>query len=489
MRQLLSYFLFIYLATSAIAQDSKEMVAETINKDKIAGHIYFLADDLLQGRETGTTENKIAASYIANQLRAAGAKPIPQTETYYQQVPMELVYPPRGFSLNINGTEVKAKIAMESGKLDQTVEGVYLGYGTEDDFKGVNVNKKIVLLKGGSAEDQGVRSSYMSRSAKSERAKAAGALAVIELIKADEGSWGYLQDNFSAARTQLAGQIDKNSRGFSYVWVQDEYGALALDFEQGKTAIKLMCSGQRTEPLSSQNVVGYIEGTDPELKNEFIIYSAHYDHIGVDDTKEGDGIYNGARDNAVGVTTVLSMAEHLGKHPTKRSALFILFTAEEKGLLGSKYYVENPIFPLDQMVFCFNSDNGGYNDTSIATIVGLGRTSAENNIKMAANAYQLTAKDDPAPDQGLFDRSDNVNFAKAGIPAPTYSLGFNAFDAEIMKYYHQPGDHADNLDYDYLEQFFRSYVLSGVLIGNDPVTPTWNAGDKYEAAAKKLYKN
>ena len=377
---------------------------------------------------------------------------------------------------------------MEAGKLDQKTEGVFLGYGTEEDFKGKDLKKKIVLIKGGSPEDEGVRGAYMARSAKAKRAKEAGALAVIELIKADGGSWGYLQNNFGSARTQLASVDDNDGRGFSYLWVQDEYGTLGLEFEEGKRSIKMTCSGPRKEPMTSQNVVGYIPGTDPVLKDEFIIYSAHYDHVGVDETKEGDGIFNGARDNAVGVTTVMSMAEHLGKYPTKRSALFILFTAEEKGLLGSKYYVENPVFPLNHMVFCFNSDNGGYNDTTIATIVGLGRTSAENNIKIAANAFGLTAKDDPAPEQGLFDRSDNVNFAKAGIPAPTYSLGFTAFDAEIMKYYHQVGDHADSLDYDYLEQFFRSYVLSGVLIGNDPVTPTWNSGDKYEAAGKSLYK-
>ncbi|RZV58890.1 MAG: M28 family peptidase, partial [Flavobacteriaceae bacterium] len=172
-----------------------------------------------------------------------------------------------------------------------------------------------------------------------------------------------------------------------------------------------------------------------------------------------------------------------------RSALFILFTGEEKGLLGSNYYVENPVLPLNQMVYCFNSDNGGYNDTSLATIVGLTRTTAEKNITNAASKFGLTAIEDPAKEQGLFDRSDNVNFAKKGIPAPTFSLGFTAFNGDVTKYYHRPGDEANTLDYDYLLKFFRAYVLSGRNIANDMATPTWVSGDKYEAASKTLYKN
>jgi len=231
-----------------------------------------------------------------------------------------------------------------------------------------------------------------------------------------------------------------------------------------------------------------VEGTDPKLKDQFIIYSAHYDHVGIGKPNaENDSIYNGARDNAVGTVTVLSAAENIAKYPTKRSALFILFTGEEKGLLGSKYYVENPVLPLEKMVYCFNSDNGGYNDTSKATIIGLNRTSVGKHIVDAATEFNLTAIDDPAPEQGLFDRSDNVHFAAKGIPAPTYSMGFTAFDAEITKYYHQTADNPESLDYEYLEKFFKSYVLACRLIANDATTPFWTEGDKYYSAGEKLY--
>ena len=181
------------------------------------------------------------------------------------------------------------------------------------------------------------------------------------------------------------------------------------------------------------------------------------------------------------------MAENIGKHPTKRSAIFIFFTAEEKGLLGSRYYVEHPVLPLKEIVYGFNTDGGGYNNTELATIIGLSRTTAEKHIVNGAAAFGLKAIDDPAPEQGLFDRSDNVNFAKKGIPAPTYSTGFDAFDDEINKYYHQAGDEADSLDYEYLYKFFQGYAYSGRLIANDPVRPYWVKGDVYEAAGDALY--
>ncbi len=295
------------------------------------------------------------------------------------------------------------------------------------------------------------------------------------LFKTESDPWGFIQHHFSGDRLEvLTGEIDNESKegGFGYLWVHDEYGTLALDFSKDTTIpIELMMAGDSIVPVNSQNVIGVIEGTDPTLKNEYIIYSAHYDHVGIGKADEsGDDIYNGVRDNAVGTTTVLSMVENLAKYPTKRSALFILFTGEEKGLLGSKYYVENPVLPLDQMVYCFNSDNAGYNDTSLATIIGLDRTTASQNIKDAVSAFGLTAIDDSAPEQGLFDRSNNVNFAKKGIPSSTFSLGFSSFDGDVTKYYHQAGDEADNLDYDYLFKFFQAYVLSGRKIANDPVT-------------------
>jgi Zn-dependent M28 family amino/carboxypeptidase len=184
----------------------------------------------------------------------------------------------------------------------------------------------------------------------------------------------------------------------------------------------------------------------------------------------------------------MSAAENMGKYPTDRSALFVLFTGEEKGLLGSEWFVENAPVDLEKIVYCFNSDNGGYNDTSLATIIGLTRTTAQEDIKKAVSAFGLKAIEDPAPEQGLFDRSDNVRFAAKGIPAPTFSLGFTAFDEEIGKYYHQPSDDPASLDYDYLFKFFKAYVYAARMIGNATEVPFWVEGDKYYEAGVELYK-
>lgn len=488
--------LFLAIATLyfniSFSQTEKEKVIATVNKNTIEGHIYFLADDLLKGRETGTPENKIAASYLANTLRSYGVKPNPKTGDFYQEVLLEKVSPPKRVVLSVNGKEMKNKVVLKTSKMEYNGEAVFLGYGLEDDYKGQSVSGKIVLVRAGSTSTNDARAAFGLRGKKQELGENAGAVAVIELLQAQNDMWGFIDHNFNSDRLSVVEEVSEDVKNsMAYLWVQDADGSIANGLEsQTKLSSKLMMEGEDRKRIASQNVIGIVEGTDPTLKNEYIIYSAHYDHVGVGTPDEtGDTIYNGARDNAVGTTTVLSMAQNLAKYPTKRSALFILFTGEEKGLLGSKFYVDNPVLPLKQMVYCFNSDNGGYNDTSLATIIGLSRTTASNNIKSAVSQFGLKAIDDPAPEQGLFDRSDNVHFAAKGIPAPTFSLGFTAFNGDVTKYYHRPGDHADNMDYDYLEKFFRAYVLSGRNIANDPTTPFWTAGDKYEAVSKELYGN
>ncbi len=480
---------FLFIGTFLMAQTDKDMVMETVNKNTIEGHIYFLADDVLRGRETGTPEIKIAASYLANTFRRYGLKPNPLSGNYYQEVTLERTLPPKSSTLILGGQEINKTAALRAGNMDYDGEFVYAGYGLEENYEGLDVKGKVVLIKAGDATGGGAQRAFGLLSEKRDIAMEKGAAAVVEFLLAPDPLWGYIDNQFNSPGIALAADKESSNAQFTYMWVQDVDGSMS-----GKISSKPTHSGQMTlevpekETVISYNVIGMVPGTDPKLKDEFIIYSAHYDHVGVGAPDEnGDTIYNGARDNAVGTTTVLSMAENLAKYPTKRSALFILFTGEEKGLLGSKFYVDNPILPLKQMVYCFNSDNGGYNDTSLTTIVGLNRTTAAPHIVKASAEFGLTAIDDPAPEQGLFDRSDNVHFARKGIPAPTFSMGFSSFDGEVTRYYHRPGDEADTMDYDYLEKFIRAYVLSGRLIGNDPTTPVWTSGDKYEKAAKALY--
>jgi hypothetical protein len=473
------------------AQTEKEKVIETVSKSDIEGHIYFLADDVLKGRETGTPEFKIAASYLANSFRRYGVKPNPKTGTYYQDVKLKRVSPPKEASIEINSQVITDYVFIDAVAMTSDQDAIFLNYGLEEDYTGKDLKGKVIIVKAGSSETNDARAAFGLRRTKQKLAKENGVAAIIELLNADDNMWTFIDHNFNAPSLSVdLGEDESNSTETAYIWVLDKDGKMAEQFSSiTSISAKLSFGDNLEESVISQNIIGVVEGTDPKLKNEYIIYSAHYDHVGIGAPDEtGDVIYNGARDNAVGTTTVLSMAENLAKYPTKRSALFILFTGEEKGLLGSQYYVENPVLPLHQMVYCFNSDNAGYNDTSLISVIGLTRTTAEKNIFSAAETFGLKAIEDPAKEQGLFDRSDNVNFAKKGIPAPTFSLGFTTFDGDVTKYYHRPGDEAHTLDYDYLLKFFRAYILAGRNIANDPARPVWNSGDKYEAVSKELYK-
>lgn len=485
MQRLAQFIILFSITFFSNAQTDVDKVTETVTKNDIEGHIYFLASDELRGRETGTPEIDIAAAYLANSLRRYGVKPA-DNGSYYQTVALEKVSAATDLLVNLNGINSNKLLPLEAGNFNFNGDAIFLNYGLVEDYNKKDVKGKLIVVKAGTAEKNDPRSSFRAARVKRKLAVENGAAGLIELSSANGELWTQLSGYFGGDKLGLKNEEEKKS---IHLWLQDEDGSIEKALRTAKKISgKLNISGIAKKPVPSRNVVGMVEGTDPKLKDEFVIYSAHYDHNGVGKPNaENDSIYNGARDNAVGTVTVLSAAENIAKFPTKRSALFILFTGEEKGLLGSKWYVEHPVIPLEQMVYCFNSDNGGYNDTSIATIVGLNRTTVGQHIINAASEFGLKAIDDPAGEQGLFDRSDNVSFAAKGIPAPTFSLGFTAFDAEINKYYHQTSDNPDSLDYDYLEKFFKSYVMACRLIANDPKTPFWTKGDKYYEDGKKLY--
>jgi hypothetical protein len=246
-----------------------------------------------------------------------------------------------------------------------------------------------------------------------------------------------------------------------------------------------------TEVFQARNVMGWVEGTDPNLKNEFIVLSAHYDHIGVTahpKLEEGklDSIYNGTRDNAIGTTSVIDAARYFSKFPAKRSILFIAFTGEEMGLLGSKYFAEHPPIPLKQIVFDLNIDNANYNDTNAISLVGMGRTSADADIKKACELFGFQVLPDPLGGR-LFSGSDNLPLAEKGIPAPTYSFGMKNFDQTVQSRYHQLSDELENFDFNYGLKYIYCYILAAQNIANNPAQPKWTKGDPFEAEWNKHY--
>ena len=257
--------------------------------------------------------------------------------------------------------------------------------------------------------------------------------------------WQSLANFLSTER--MVTQKDQKSIPHLYMKKSEAAGITSF-METKKSAGKLSVEAKAALPVPAKNVAGVIMGTDPSLKNEWIVISAHYDHVGVKKNATADSIFNGARDNAIGTVALLQAAKFFGKNPPKRSILFLALTGEEKGLLGSEWYSNHPLIPLRQTVLNYNCDGAGYNDKTIATQIDFNRTTVDEQLKKACQAFGLELKGDPAPEQNLYERSDNLNFAVKGVPAVDLAPGVKAFDKELFKYYHQPADEVSSLRYE-----------------------------------------
>jgi hypothetical protein len=491
-----TFSLLAFLLTGSLSLQAQEAsvtnIQTTVEQPEVETHIRFLASDELAGRDVGSPGIDIAARYLAEYFRSWGLKPVRGQESYLQEVPFQETQPPKEGQLKIGDKT----FALEEGFLlregkDGPLKGqaVVLEYGIDAELKPDQVKGKWVLARAGKDKDSSPQVQYFSSFEKQKRLQELGALGLIELYHNPQMPWEQISHYLTGSQVQLASkQPAEKVDGIPILWVNDSSGTLLQDLKKRKQpAISGSIKGKLERTINSSNVLAVLEGSDPALKDEYILLSAHYDHVGVGQAVSGDSIYNGARDNAIGTTALLMAAQYFAKHPPKRSILIAAWTAEEKGLLGSRWFVENPPLPLKQIVYNLNIDGAGYNDSTKVTVIGLERTEAEADLAAAAQAFGLEAIKDPVPEQNLFDRSDNVQFAKVGIPAPTYSLGVTAFDAEIMKYYHQPADEASTVNFTYVTNYIRSFVLAAEKVTAAPKAPFWRQGDKYEAAGKSLY--
>lgn len=484
-------FLFLSLNGSIFAQTTQEIVESTVDYHSVKGKVNFFASDELRGRDTPSRGQETAAKYLATRMMEWGVSKAPGMDSYYQDVNLKIVTPPQtgemvaGDSIFTLGNEM-VLLRGKDAELDAKV--VFLNYGSEEDFEKAKVEGKIVVTRLGKKGEPNVRKAFYAGREKRRRAAERGAVGLIELYGSKQISWQLIK-NYLGGESMTLDMGDEETETIPHIWVEDAANTKSEFFDKLKK-IEVKISGAKTERFAAPNVIGMVEGTDPDLKKEIVVYSAHYDHVGVNKPDaEGDSIYNGTRDNAIGSVTVLEAAHNIARHPLKRTSLFVFFTAEEKGLLGSEWFVEHPVVPLGDIVMCFNSDNAGYNDTTVTTIIGLERTTATPELTEAVETYGLRPIKDPVPDQNLFDRSDQANFARAGVPAIMYSLGLTAFDDEILKYYHQPADDPDSVNYDYLFDFTKAYVHACRLVGNMENRPYWTEGDKYYEAGEELYKN
>lgn len=490
------YFaLLVLFPISAIAQDYPEFsIPEALTSQQIR----FLASDELLGRMTGEQGNRVAARYIAEHFRMYGLMEPSGAPDYMQKVPLYRQFVSEGSFLvhNADTLHHRQDIVPISGDI-ASISGnvIYVQHIIDENglpnavIESNELNGSIVVTTFGIAGRSANITQMMAHSAqKRELIQNAGASALIELFDGPFAFSGLsnflLQDRF------IQGNKEDQIEHPHIVLNNTERKISGEDFD---SFVELHLKGIRYEDVITHNVAGIVEGSDPELRDEYIVLMAHFDHIGAGmrtGITPADTIFNGARDNGMGVVGLLTAAKSLSEVPPKRSVLILAVTAEEIGLLGSAYYVRNPLIPLINTKFVMNVDGGGYNDTSIVTLIGAGRTTADETIARSLEAFGLSLLPDPSPEQNLFNRSDNVNFARAGIPSPTFSPGFTAFDDELLKYYHRPADQADDsFDFAYLNVFARSYTYTARNLANGDTTPSWTPGDPYEEAYERLLRN
>ena len=525
------------------AGDEADAAMRSIRPEAIRGAMRFLADDALEGRGTATRGYEIAAKFMAAQFESLGLAPAGDEATYFQRVPLrstradvakstvtlirqskeeKLVF---GTDFNKGGDAERSEVSVEAPV-------VYVGFGVTspdqdyDDYKGIDVRGKLVALVSGAPHfESSVRAHYSSGEVKGANAVAHGAVGVLVL-------WGpQIEARFSFAdlarylATPQSRWLDKDKRPNDYFPELKGGSILSLAtgrrlFEgSGHTADEVFQSAKEGRPqsfalpvivrihsqskledVSSPNVVAKLEGSDPLLRNEYLLYSAHLDHMGIGAPVNGDSIYNGALDNASGCATLLEVARAFTKiNPRpKRSVLFLAVTGEEAGLIGSDYFAHYPTVNKDSIVANINVDE----DLMLWPLqdviaYGADHSSLKAVVDKAAARLQLSVSPDPAPDEVIFIRSDQYSFVKQGIPAVFPVPGFKSSDpninpAAIFKKweettYHHPQDDMQQpgLDFDQAVKFAQFAFLCGWLITEDPSRPTWNTKDFFGGRYKK----
>ncbi|MEO1627860.1 MAG: M28 family peptidase, partial [Bacteroidota bacterium] len=436
MKKLLLFFLTCWMMRSVVAQPGLkpflEMPEFRLEKDDVEAHLRFLSSDALMGRRTGSTGNDIAAHYLAEHFKAFGMSTPPGQDDYFQKIAFVTSTPPSMAQLKIGKTTYEQSgdmliIVSEASEIKKS-NLVFAGLGWvdeksgHDDYKGLDVKGKVVIVEPGTPDGKDPLAVFRAMKRKRQLAAERGALALFELYQISV-PWQFFKSYFGKANMSLASPDEdeaKKVRQIPYGWLRTlPKGVIEKVKEGKKVKTSLQCSGSSRKTIYSNNVCGIIEGRDEKLKDEFVLLSAHYDHVGTGKdgggafTKE-DSIFNGARDNGMGTVALLTAAKVLSKKRPLRSVIVLAVTGEEIGLLGSAYYAKSPLLPLEKTIFNLNTDGAGYNDTSYVSVVGYGRTGTDEQMDAGASPFGLKVFPNPAPEQNLFDRSDNASFARKG---------------------------------------------------------------------------
>ena len=497
-------------------------------------HVMFLASDALRGREAGSPEYDIAAQYVAAQFYATGLRPGGDDGGYLQKVPLvgykladkgNFVWTPtKGQPQTlVFGEDFAPSPNAAKAETNLTAPIVFVGYGIvapdykRDDYRGVDVKGKIVAYIGGAPKgyDGEERAFFSSAGTKAMIAAQHGAVGAIQVESPRAGRGAvpfvvatrfYDRERVTWTRADGSGKNDgipilgtismagaaKMFVGAKMSWDQvrkaaDSDDATFTSFPLNGTLSVAIKTALR--PMPSSNVIGVIPGADPKLKDEVVVLSAHLDHIGVGKPdKLGDTINNGAEDNAVGIASLIEEARRFtssGKAP-RRTVMFLAVTAEEKGLVGSDYFANNPTVPLKSIVADVNLDmpliTYKFEDM---VVFGAPRSTLGPIVQKAVESVGVTLAPDPMPDEGLFVRSDHFRFVQKGIPSvflwPGYKGAGKAAWEDFMKnHYHQPSDEIGlSLDWEQGVRFVTvNYTIAREIADNDE-RPRWNKGDYF----------
>ena len=515
---------------------------QTIDPERIRAHVRFLADDLLEGRGTGQRGGDIAAEYIATQFALYGLKPAGDTGTYLQKVPMVGVttLPESTFTIVANsGQPMNLKLLDDYVTSNQTqqpqsdinTEIVYVGYGIEapeynwDDYKSTDVKGKVLLMLVNEppSDDprffKGKALTYYGRwTYKYEEAARKGAVGVILIHKTDMASYGWdvVRNSWSGEAAYLKAEGVPKLTAAS--WVQLEV-ARKLAANAGMDLDKMMVDARSREfrpiplparlkahvvsgirPFDSNNVIAMLPGSSARLKNEAVMYTAHYDHLGIAANQPGDKIYNGANDNATGCGILLEIARAYSAAGTKpaRSMIFASVTGEEKGLLGSEYLGKHPPIPAGNISLDLNYDDvpplGSPEETEVS---GSERTDFYPVVQSTAKDFRLAIRPDARPEAGHYYRSDHFSLARVGVPSFSINEGmkYKGHDTNwgmqqaedyTAKRYHQPTDeyHPD-MDFTGDAAMARFGFALGWKAASMPQSVSWEKGDEFEAGRLK----
>lgn len=501
---------------------------------RIAADVAFLADDLLEGRAAGTRGYDLASLYVANRFRAIGLEPAGDDGGWFQRVPLlegRRLQDGAAFTVQREGgdlafafeTDFLPGINYNAASHSVTAPLVFVGQAVHapalghDDFAGVDVRGKIAVYLSGAPADfpNTQRAFHASGREKMAQLAARGAVGAVQIGNpVDEAKYPWARNarNWAMPGMRLVGDDGAPVDAFPQVRATASLGVHAARrlFEGAKMDADEVFArrekgeleafdlpGQATlagatalERVDSRNVVARLRGSDPVLSAEHIAYSAHLDHVGRGAEVDGDDIYNGAFDNALGIAVMLEAATELAAAPPpKRSLLFVAVTAEERGLLGAEHFATHPTVPRESLVANINMDMPVFlADVTDVVPIGIEHSSLEDDVKAAAAELGVGLTPDPKPEEVVFVRSDQYAFVRQGIPAVYLDAGIKArspdvdalalYEDFLTGHYHQPSDDTSlPIHYPSAAMLARLNAAIGRRVGDAEGRPRWKDGD------------